>query len=761
MKALQDAVPEEVRGKLTTAVSGMLHAQGSNLKVKDFGSLHKSNATLELKKKTEEQVRHVADAEGSSQIASPLHEMRDVNDVSDGSDSYQPTKDKIIRELESEPPSSDELQKSIDQDGSQALGIHDDDTISSIMKDTSNSGNTVSGDEFSRENTGHHLDNNEKELDIIVKPEFPSKAEKVGSLNAAIGDNYKDQGGGIAQSDDKEENKPKKNEEKAADPSNGGEVVSSFTMEEALSSPGSTSEAQPVEQEYSNDQKDNNNMQPVVEHTKPVVSESNVNNFSVSQALDALAGIDDSTQVAVNSVFNVIENMISQLETSENEGEDKKTDSSLDNHCSGNETSSGKKECGNMDASVKPERLSGPRINIILKRGGDLEHDVTSGREEEEFTSDLVSINRSSLIRSQSTAQAGKDGNEHDKLPDDLDSNVDMTSNVYLDSVHNNFFLKSVASNMPTKSLDKDTTTALLLDYIPEEGQWKFIEQLGNENGGISTCGGVDRQVNAYAHARVKNTDDVIEPLYMILDSDDQPEPVGEYQTMANGEEEIEGNDGLKDLEYFVRTIILDSLQVEVGRRMSSANKDLKLGVERDIEHVANLLSVAVGYDSGSRQCLGSKSDRIDSTADKMVTLCGKQIVRSISSSVQETVYLKNILPLGVIIGSSLAALRKYFHVTTLHEDDQGECLAIDQAKKSGERNHGEVNNGGEPTPNVILNATVCGEGEGAGIRNLNKDTVVLGAVTAALGASALMVHQQVICCLEIFVLCIAFYNLM
>lgn len=750
MKALQDAVPEEVRGKLTTALSGILHAQGSNLKVNDLiGSSQKSNATLELKGKTEEKVRHVAEAEGSSQISSPSHEMGAGNDVSDGSDSYQPTKDKFIGELESESPSSDKLQKSIDQNGSQALAIHGDDTISSTRKETSGFGKTESDDEFSGENTSQNLVTGEKELDIGLKPELLSEAELVGSHKVATGDNYKDQGGGIAQSDEEEENKPKKDEEKAVDSSNDVKAVSSFTIEEALSSPGSTSEAEAIraDHEYNNDQRDNNTMQPVVEHSKPVVSESNVDNFSVSQALDALAGIDDSTQVAVNSVFNVIENMISQLEGSENEGEDKKSDSLVDNHCSGNdnEISSGKKECANTDLSVNPKMLSGPCIINTLERRRGTEHNVRSGREEEEFTSDLVSINRSYLIRSQS-AQAGRDGNEKAELLDDLNGNVDMTSNVSLDSVHNNFFLKYIATNMPTKSLDKDTTTALLLDYIPEEGQWKFIEQPGNENGAISASEGVDAQMNAYAHAKVKNSDDVIEPLYMILDSDDQLEPVGEYQTMVDGKEEIERNDGQKDLEYFVRTIIQDSLQVEVGRRLSAVDKDLKLGVDRDIEHVANLLSVAVGNGSGCSQCLGSKSDSIDSFGEKMGTLCGEQIIRSISSSVQETVYLKKILPLGVIIGSSLAALRKHFHVTTLHDDNQGQCLFVDQAKKSGERNHGEANNGREPTQNIMLTDTVCEEGGCAEMRNLNNDTVVVGAVTAALGASALLVHQQSLC---------------
>ena len=48
-------------------------------------------------------------------------------------------------------------------------------------------------------------------------------------------------------------------------------------------------------------------------------SVSNENNsgsltFSVSQAFDALTSMEDSKQVAVNSVFGVIEDMMTQLE---------------------------------------------------------------------------------------------------------------------------------------------------------------------------------------------------------------------------------------------------------------------------------------------------------------------------------------------------------------------------------------------------------------------------------------------------------------
>ena len=82
-----------------------------------------------------------------------------------------------------------------------------------------------------------------------------------------------------------------------------------------------SSKHQTIEREGNNsEKKDNKNMQHVSHQTHSNNLAFNAPAFSVSQALDALAGMDDSTQVAVNSVFGVIENMISQLgQSSENE----------------------------------------------------------------------------------------------------------------------------------------------------------------------------------------------------------------------------------------------------------------------------------------------------------------------------------------------------------------------------------------------------------------------------------------------------------
>ncbi|KAF3439735.1 hypothetical protein FNV43_RR18013 [Rhamnella rubrinervis] len=57
MKALQDAVPEDVRDKLSTAVSGILHAQGTNLKINELLDIARSsNVSSGLKSKIQDKV---------------------------------------------------------------------------------------------------------------------------------------------------------------------------------------------------------------------------------------------------------------------------------------------------------------------------------------------------------------------------------------------------------------------------------------------------------------------------------------------------------------------------------------------------------------------------------------------------------------------------------------------------------------------------------------------------------------------------------
>jgi hypothetical protein len=60
MKALEDAVPEDVRGKLTAAVSGIMHTQGTHLKFDGLLDISRiPDVSSGLRSKIQEKVRGI------------------------------------------------------------------------------------------------------------------------------------------------------------------------------------------------------------------------------------------------------------------------------------------------------------------------------------------------------------------------------------------------------------------------------------------------------------------------------------------------------------------------------------------------------------------------------------------------------------------------------------------------------------------------------------------------------------------------------
>ncbi|KAF3439736.1 hypothetical protein FNV43_RR18014 [Rhamnella rubrinervis] len=639
---------------------------------------------------------------------------------------------------------------------SQSVNNLGGDSSGSVRKETSDPGNSDNNGESLKEKDPANLDNIEKESG--TKPSSSSHADKAVGGEEANVDKYKDENVRIAQLDTKEENNSK-NEEKSVQDHN--KMASPSITGDVSSSPGSFSEAQvqPVEGEDHDNQRDNKNIQPVPDQTK---SNSDSPAFSVSEALDALAGMDDSTQVAVNSVFGVIENMISQLEEgsdNENEVKDKKTDSGSDSVSTSQHLIDDHRlensEAINIDKSVQADRLSDPFV---------LEHNENSPDSPYRFiekgrSQSSTSFNGNNTNSSQKSDK-GKNGDRKnnelvgsnllvdnsDKLKKVTTVPPYITSNPYEGSLYNERIHNHLLSKIPTKPLDIDTTTAMLLDYLPEEGQWMLLEQpenIGSSVDDVATRKDVGRKMEPQTPA--KADDQVIEPSYIVLDSEPQQEPVEEYENIDDGKEGIEINDNRsEELMSFVKSVILNSLKVEVGRRQSAADlKEMEPNLARDIEQVANAASLSIRLNKEQTQFSQVSYHSTDSE-EKLGTLDGENIISAISSAVQETSYLRKVLPFGVVVGSSLAALRKHFIVATVHNQN------VDEAKVSGEVDPGKVNiierhqmpveklsqNGG-------LNSSVSREGQKTKLKTLNNETVMVGAVTAALGASAFLVQQQ------------------
>ncbi|EEF46214.1 conserved hypothetical protein [Ricinus communis] len=728
MKALQDAVPEDVREKLRTSVSGILHAQNTNLKLDRFLGIGKiPAATPGVKSKIQEKSR-ASDAEATSKDPRSSDEIKKVDDLTDGSDNNQPGSEKSVKGLDSELCSSENVHKSSDLGQPQTTNSQQGDAYGSGSKGTSDSGNSHRSDEFTKERADLVSDSGEKGFEISAMPNVTSCTEKVnGSEEAII-----DQDGGTPQLEIKRESNTQKSEERVLNSSGDqSKMVSSNIAEAVPSSAESFTDSQPMEREGNDNHKMEIKAVPSVpDQNKPIASDSNPPAFGVAEALDALTGMDDSTQVAVNSVFGVIEDMISQLE----EGKDDENNTQdTDNF-----------EDESIETTYKKEHASGDHILEV------------TGTNDVGMQSD---VSNDSPVRSTSSKYKFNEEIKKNKLvggkflADYADRHVNsiplyVSAHPYRDYLQNEYFHRYLLSKAPnSKPLDLDTTTSLLFDYFPEDGQWKLLEQPGIIEHDLTADDGVDRKDQIHPSAEVNDADNYIEPSYVLLDTEKQQEPVREYSTVDNLQEHVEnGKDRLEEVMQFVKIIILDALRVEIDRKLSADDmKEMESDLARDLELVANAVSLAIGHDTGNLSVQDNSS--IQSTPEKVGTLQGEEIVRAISSAVPSTNYLGRVLPVGVVIGSSLAALRKYFDVGTRHDIV---LTSNEQTEISGRKDPDNTNvkNDGlkltiRSNQTTSMRNSRSRELEEAALKNKNSDNVMVGAVTAAIGASALLVQQQ------------------
>lgn len=226
------------------------------------------------------------------------------------------------------------------------------------------------------------------------------------------------------------------------------------------------------------------------------------------------------------------------------------------------------------------------------------------------------------------------------------------------------------------------------------------------------------------------------------MDAGQQQEPVREYGTVDYTYQKCVINDCTsEELMSFVKSTILDALKVEVGQRLSVAKtKEMEPNLAKDLEEIANAVSLAAGHILSW--------DVKNHNSEKLDTLNGEHIVKAISLAVQETNYVRRLLPLGIVVGSSLAALRKSFNVATVNGSAQSETITLDQISQSAERNCILSETDGDlmflHEVDLKYNMSRSKDWGKAELGKLNNAKIMVGAVTAAIGASALLVHQQV-----------------
>ncbi|TKY54378.1 Embryogenesis-associated protein EMB8 [Spatholobus suberectus] len=748
MKALQDAVPEDVRGKLTDAVTGILHARGSELKVDRI-----LNISEPLSGQKNQEKFRVSGAEVMVEDQPSVNQMKKTSSPIDGSDNApgsigelaEGTETEVIP-MEKSPNSTAESQESNDEVGSS----------SSFRKETDESNDNNDTNEESKGKAVPGIDHSKNGLETGSKPYTPNHPDGAGGFESAVVGEQKSQNSGIAQTGSKEENNILKDEQKSQDFSSDQSKNTSTDAKEEPSSSSVSAEHQAIEREGNdNEKKDNKNTQHISHQTNSNNLDSSAPAFSVSQALDALAGMDDSTQVAVNSVFGVIENMLSQLE--QNTENEEVRDGKVVEHKieEKQKTNSQRKDSNTSDDPSVDDHHN----DMYLSNG--------SCHTEEQPAQSLSEINGNGVFNSQSCNSndhlVQNESNTNSQLIDkrflidkwDGHKHVNrmpefIAAGSYGVSPHNENLHKYLVSKIPTKPLDLDTTTELLLDYFPEEGQWKLFEQPQNmeiASSNTETCEETGHQMKSPSSAKSSNAEQYIEPPYVILDTEQQQEPIKEFITTDSENRMTDTSDDRSDdLIQFVKKRVLNSLKMEVGPKLNAAEMiEMKSKLAEDLEHVANAISQAVVHSKVQQLYTESQGHNVESAIEKVGTLEGGHIISVISSSVQQTNCLRKVMPVGVIVGSILVSLRKYFNVTTL-QDDQRRYLIHNDEEKPSKKNYGiggatEIDQ--VPEKKTSLDHFIQTEAVESESKDTSKNTVMVGAVTAALGASALLMQQK------------------
>ncbi|KEH32418.1 uncharacterized protein [Medicago truncatula] len=846
MNALEDAVPEDVRGKLKDAVAGILQARGSDLKFdRILNTAQSPNSSPG--QKNQEKSPGASSAEVSENQSSS-NQMKNTSSSIDGSDNVpsgmsepaEGTKTEVIR-VDEHSTSSAQSQES-------------NNGVGSSRKETGESRDNSDTNEDLKGKIVLDMDHSKKELETGSKSYTPDRPDGAGGSEAEAVAEHKSQKGGIAKTDEEETDIPKV-DQKSEDFSSDQSKTASTDAKEEPTSPIS-SENQTVEREGNVDEnKDDKNMQQVSPQTNSSNSDSAAPGISVSQAFEALTGMDDSTQIAVNSVFGVIENMLSQLEkSSDNEDEvkdgksvehkleeqqksntqsnDSNTSGKLEEQQKSNTQSNDSNTSGKLEeqqksneAEVKDEQTVEHKLEEQQKgqsndsnTSGKLEeqqksneakvkdektvehkleeqqkgnsqsndpntsgnpslddhHDGISLRNDscdtEEQLKSLSTINGSSVCDSQNYNSddhpVKKPSNTNSQLiverslDDEWDGHRQVSSMPEFivagsyghgNSPYKKYLHKHLVSEIPTKSLDLDTTTALFLDYFPQ-GQWKLYEQpqkMESSSADTEIYKEVGSKMKDRASAKSFDEEECIEPPYVILDTEKQQGPVKEFNTTDTENRMIHTDDDRSEKSIqFVKNKVLDSLKMEVGRKLNAAEViEMKPKLTEDLEHVANAVSLAVVTSKGQQLLYFESQGRdFEGAVGKFGSLDGEYIIRAISSSVQQTSCLRKVIPVGVIVGSILASLRKYFNIAPRQENGHGKSLALGDGRKPGEKNYVIVDATEAdqvPDEKTSFDHPIKSEFVESELEDSSKNTVMVGAVTAAIGASALLMQQQ------------------
>lgn len=691
MKALEGAVPDEVRGKLTTAANEILQTQGTKLNLDGLKRIGwNPHVASEVSSRIQEKLKGISTRENG-------HETLKSDERATGAGVEGITQDGSVL------PGNSSKQESIASFEEKAVQV---------------SGSVEAGSEEEikqRQDTEFEKSSNDGEEG---SDEYKANQSNEMTNSPSVSDQ-----GVVNDINDVQKNDGKKMDSVAEQHI----PASNPSSDEEIPAVSSTTEQQGVQKDGTKVQKDDGKMvQDAENHVQ-----SKPPSISVTQALDAITGFDDSTQMAVNSVFGVLENMIDQFEKSSNQEADeesnKKDQESVDvSHelPPVNEDKSEKILNGNNTSSVGSDVIhaSDQKETSFHENGSD-SHGKTDGNRD---------VNQESKVGSSLSSSAKY---SISRFPEK--SPVKVAVSPHWESPYGTYFRRYLSAQLPiNRSIDLDSATDLFLD--PEEGQWKMPNQAGNTKSDRDESREKQR-VNIFSRQDDDDDEDVIEPSYVILDSehsglDHQLNEECDTTGCSTREHDAE----MENLLCLIRDAVMDSLKTEICRRSGMLDlSELDSDLVDDLEHVSETVSRAVVRDTELKLYLLSKHS--DDTLIKIGTIDGENVTRTISCAMQEANHLRKVVPVGVVVGTCLALLRNYFEVAAVYDDgNRGKANSEPETMKDTfQEGHIKTESHRAGLDNLNENS------ENTGTESLNNDRIMVGAVTAALGASVLLANHQ------------------
>ncbi|CAM6096093.1 unnamed protein product [Calypogeia fissa] len=380
---------------------------------------------------------------------------------------------------------------------------------------------------------------------------------------------------------------------------------------------------------------------------------------SVGEALQALTGFDDSTQMAVTNVFGVVESVLDQIEK---------------DNPSAEANGSSEVSAGNRSNDATAEQTKTLEQNANNPEDEDRNNQGNSDKQSKEVA--LVPNNQDEGSRLQSSAD--KTDERHESKSKEIPEEVDEMDPV------NRFSLNSADSRGVKPCLTKNRRGYIkdasiqqtepgsreVQDYPPNTQSILF------ESSSIPVRDGpAEDIVNNGFFAESANEKRL---QVMAAEIDAEGEQTAETDKSSPSDQVAADNcvsDNQENDSNQVADLVMNAVKLEIMRRLGSAGLEaLDVDLEKEVVKVAHTVSELVT--TGTNKLMGSTSHELYVTGlesnlgGKLGVLNGNSIVTALGSVLGSNSLLGRVLPFGVLVGVVMAALGAVYLIVA---DDQEE----------------------------------------------------------------------------------------